>query len=1411
MNPEILMTDLFRAAATPTLIAATQIRQFLTTDAPLTRALLNASMTDAFGGTDADGRWTQRDSFEALEHALALHLVASKQSLQTAEDLRAVINLAARMPTQTVRSEEQVGWQQFSTPVDVAALAVLLAQVQPTDIILEPSAGNGLLVAHCGPHAALHLNELDSKRRARLACVFPNASVTGHDGASINATLQQARRPTLILMNPPFSRSAGRGADEYAAVRHLQAALGILAPGGRLVAIMPNWFGPDARMREQFRTIFREASVHTSLRLEKCYAKHGTSIAVRLFVVDKIPGGKLPVTIARTHLADFLDCITVTPRCAISAIAAAPARRNSPISLFRAAKTTRPARAPKTWHAPVRNDVLPVPYTALETPTPLLEQTGIYLPYRPSRTAFDSAGEHPTPLVESIAMGSIPAPIPGYVPRLPERTVSERLLSAAQLETAVYAGHAWSHNLPGRFKPDKEGVGLTIAEDGDTYRKGFFLGDGTGAGKGRQIAACILDNWLQGRRCSIWVTKNEPLLEDARRDWTALGGVAADIQSVSNWKIDTPITLPEGVLFVTYPTLRSMRSDHSRLQQILDWAGPGFDGVIAFDEAHEMGGVAGGEGARGKKNGSQQGTCGVRLQNHLPSARVLYASATGASDVNNFAYAVRLGLWGPETAFAHREKFISEIRAGGIAAMELVARDLKAMGLYHARALSFAGVEYEILKHSLSEGQIRIYDTYADTWAIIHRNMESALELTNVVDGLERVTLNSGAKSAARSRIQSTMQRFFGQVLLSMKLPTVIAAAEDHLDQDQSVVLQLVTTAESILDRRLDGMSPDERETIEIDLSPVDYMVDYLSRAFPTRQMQLFTDDTGQTRSEPMHDEHGNPVYNPDAEAARDRLIEHICALPPIKSALDGLLEYFGHERVVEITGRTKRLITTANGAQKLECRSARSAQADADAFMSGEKRILVFSDAGGTGRSYHADLAAKNQQQRVHFLLEPGWRADRAIQGLGRTHRTNQASPPLFRPVTTNCKGELRFTSTIARRLDSLGALTRGQRQTGGQNLFDPADNLESAYARAALQNWFRLLVGGKPISIGLNEFEERSGLEMLTEDGALREDLPPIQRWLNRLLALPIGLQNSIFDEFLSLVETRIAAAQEAGRLDVGVETIPVEDATILDDTVLRTDRLSGATSHLLTLEIARRRKTVSLERILRIADADPSARTLRNSKSGKVALQIRARSLMEEIEGTPIPRVELMRPTRNAYFRVTELAETAWQSVDRDVFMAAWMAEVTDAVGTLERDTIHLATGLLLPVWSALPIDHLVVNRIVTSDGRSWLERLVFDPQGLCKSFGIAGTSQQSANQIVRAALAGQESELTRPFPMTVKRSLVNGKHRIELAGCPVEQLPWLKSLGAFTEIIQYRTRVFLPAGKAEAILKQILGNS
>jgi hypothetical protein len=302
-----------------------------------------------------------------------------------------------------------------------------------------------------------------------------------------------------------------------------------------------------------------------------------------------------------------------------------------------------------------------------------------------------------------------------------------------------------------------------------------------------------------------------------------------------------------------------------------------------------------------------------------------------------------------------------------------------------------------------------------------------------------------------------------------MKLPALLPAIEDALATDHSVVIQLVSTAEALLDRRLADLSAEDRAEIQLDLSPREIVADYLDNAFPTRAMESYWDEDGNERSRPMVDEAGNPVHSQEALRIKAETLELLGALPPIVPALDAIIARFGTDAVAEITGRTRRLVTLPDGSQRLESRTANQSLADANAFMGGAKRILVFSDAGGTGRSYHASLDAKNQQRRMHFLLEPGWRADRAIQGLGRTNRTHQASAPVFRPVTTDCRGERRFISTIARRLDALGALTRGQRQTGGQNLFDPADNLESDYAREALTRWYHLLHQGKLTSITL------------------------------------------------------------------------------------------------------------------------------------------------------------------------------------------------------------------------------------------------------------------------------------------------------------------------------------------------------
>ena len=150
--------------------------------------------------------------------------------------------------------------------------------------------------------------------------------------------------------------------------------------------------------------------------------------------------------------------------------------------------------------------VEPCAYQVLEAPAPIAEQAGHYLPYRPSRIAIAGAAEHPTPLVESVAMGSITAPIPNAVPQLPAGLIASGLLSAAQAETLIYAVDAHARDLPGRFAPEDKGCSLKPDADGRAYRMGYFLGDGTGAGKGRQVASVILEQWVRGERRHICIS-----------------------------------------------------------------------------------------------------------------------------------------------------------------------------------------------------------------------------------------------------------------------------------------------------------------------------------------------------------------------------------------------------------------------------------------------------------------------------------------------------------------------------------------------------------------------------------------------------------------------------------------------------------------------------------------------------------------------------------------------------------------------------------------------------------------------------------------------------------------------------------------------------------------------------------------
>jgi protein strawberry notch len=1390
---------------------------------------LRAAMDGACCGTDAQGVWDWKSAYDACEAAAVLFLrkfagAMAVRAGSPAALLPMLAKVAGLLPSHTRRSKESDTFQQFSTPLALGLAVSTAAAIRPADCVLEPSAGTGLLAIFAElAGASLMLNELSETRAGLLSHLFPDVAVRRFDAAQIDDHLGSAAKPSVVLMNPPFSALANvdrRRLD--AALRHVSSALARLADGGRLVAITSASCAPDhPAWREDFVRLQQRGTVVFSAPIDgSVYARHGTAIETRLTVIDKRAA---PDAIAfpaspgtAPDAATLLRWVTqiVPPR--LPAVNGG-ARMTDDGPLHGTSRRKQPRIAwlpskPTSSHPAIAPEDVELAYDIANWKPAeggRLSEV-LYEDYALQSISIPGAHAHPTRLVQSAAMASVAPPRPTYRPHLPARVVSEGLLSNAQLESVIYAGEAHASHLAGAWTVDATFDVVAAAaddvEDAVRFRRGWFLGDGTGCGKVRQVAGIILDNWLKGRRRAVWISRSDALIQDARRDWSALGQEPLLIQPLARFRQGTPIRLDEGILFVTYATLRSAEREGkaSRLDQILAWLGrepgsesaPRFGGVIVFDESHAMQNAAGGKGERGEVIPSQQGRAGLRLQHALPDARVVYVSATGATNVHNLAYAQRLGLWGgADFPFATRAEFVEAIEAGGVAAMEVLARDLKSLGLYTARSLSYEGVEYELVEHALTPEQRRIYDAYAAAFEVIHNNLTAALEATHITSsarGGGSRTLNAQAKSTARSAFESAKQRFYNHLITAMKTPTLIKSIERDLEAGHAAVIQLVSTGEALMERRLADIPTEEWGDVVVDVTPRDAVLTYLAHSFPTRLFEEYTDSDGNLASRPvLHD--GQPVQCRDAVERRDRLIEHLAALDPVPSALDQVVQHFGADRVAEVTGRSRRIVakTAGDGNRRLavESRAGSANLAETQAFQDDEKRILVFSDAGGTGRSYHADLGARNRRLRVHYLLEAGWKADTAIQGLGRTNRTNQAQPPLFRPIATDVKAEKRFLSTIARRLDNLGAITKGQRQTGGQGLFRPEDNLESVYARAALRQLYMLLYAGKIEGCSLQRFQDATGLALADGDGTLKEELPPISQFLNRLLALTIDLQNTLFEAFEALLEAKIEGAIASGTYDVGVETITAASLRVVERRTIYTHAGTGAETQVFT--IARRdcNEPFSLPHAMELA-MKRGNRLLVNAKSRRAAVQTPAPSVMLD-DGTVERRVRLVRPQERPAIAVDALVATAWQQADADTFALAWEAELAQ-VPAFRESALHVVTGLLLPIWRQLPNDGGRVYRLQTDDGERVIGRQI-SPAWVGAACGTA--ADLSPADAFAALLAGR-TILHLADGLELRRVKVMNAQRLELTGFTGAMRERLSAYGLFHEIIAWKLRMFVP---------------
>lgn len=998
--------------------------------------------------------------------------------------------------------------------------------------------------------------------------------------------------------------------------------------------------------------------------------------------------------------------------------------------------------------------------------------------------------KHPGLIVETPGLANVTPPAITYRPHLPGALSENGLISEIQFERIIYAGQAHAQKLP---------CGA---------QAGISIGDGTGAGKTGALAGIVLDNWFQNRRRTVWFSVKADLIEAVREEFERLG-FKIPIILINDFAPEQNILLREGIVFCTYKSLiaKSKNGDR-RIDQIMRWLGT--EGLEIFDEGHKA------KHAFADQNGkaTQTGQAVLEIQDPLkyPEIRVVYSSATAASEVRHLAYQIRLGLWGEGTSFPLGfTQFAEEIEAGGVGAMEMTARDLKAMGRYFCGNLSFGvdpesglAVEYREVTHYLTARQREMYNNMAQAWQEVLRNFNRALDLTNSSRISRRYVVN---------QFWAEHQRCFRNLITAFKVPTLIREIENALSEKQSVVVSITGTGEAQTKKQLERASDQEEAIDDLDFSPRETLSRLVENCFPVKCFQEQTDPhSGTIVYIPVLDPDGEHLESRAALELKRELLDRLSVLEIPEHPLDQLVNYFGTENVAEMTGRKKRLIRTLSG--KLEYRNRQIPGVpnrlinlhEKNCFQNKDKRIAIMSEVASTGDSLHASRKVRNQDRRLHIAAELKWSADKQVQDFGRTHRTGQVAPPIYLLVFTELGGEKRFSATIARRLASMGALTKGDRRAERAGNLDKY-NLESKEGRAALNVVYNRILNGEQI-VGLDDAKATLGDMGLLNKSADGDEIKEsektnIPRFLNRLLSLEVERQNALFDYFYQTFLETVEHLKAKGKIDDGMEDLKAVSVKIAEPPqILYCDALTGAQTIYYKLEITVPTRPALFDEI----SLYDGFYFYEHRQTGAF---VAVRASLAHTDPETGDRYQMFSVSRPAgynlfYIKESELA-AKYKIVTKNRTRNWWKTE-EDKIPSVEQKTVHLLSGALLPIWKYLKNlqrQGLNIVRTTTDDGTRIVGvKVAPDAIGeIRRTFGLWNNSGETAEEILRSVR--EENETVELLgEIKVRKTRFQGASVVEIIPSSYEQIGELRESGLINIIQNSKQRFFVSEDETAA---------
>ena len=1065
---------------------------------------------------DNDGR-TDILLQELVEDGLvrAAREVVEQHGRDSRESYDLICKLYEMQPTIAARSSNRIKMQQYSTPLPMAWNAAHFAMSgKKNGKVLEPTAGNGMLV-FAVPANQVHANELDETRLDNLR-EQGFAEVTQQDAVE---PFEGGKQYDVVIANPPFGKREAvnydgkliPGLDPQITLN----ALSSMKDDGKAAIIIGGnmEYGSNGGLKSMkpfFTYLYDHYNVKGVVDMDgKLYAKQGTTYPTRMILIDGRRSDEEraqtavypPVESKAIRRAESFDDlyeivnevlnskektngteILRSKQGQLAPVNNRPSRKTDgerhseqPRKNDTGRRGNTPERSPEQSENVLRGkhrentgngeaastsngseqggsrrsyepDVQRVGTervstnrVGLNTEQKKRTLTEEKLPYRPHNTAFSLNSVAPAAMVE--AMDNILTQIEAE-----NGSIDEYIRKELGYDTIDEA-----HQALAAEQIDSVAMAIYQMKQGQA----LIIGDQTGVGKGRQMAALIRWAVKRGEK-PIFITQKADLFSDIYRDLVDIGSGdlvpfifnsdGAMVDSNGN-TVHKPLSSKEmAKVFAT-----------GVLPDEYDFAVLTYSQVNTGDEVSqkEMEEAAKKNGARSKKSknvksgkatpkatflraiaednylfldeshtAAGSSNTGAYLQSILRSAKAAtFASATFAKRPDTMPlYAIRTAM---SQAKVEPDKLISIIEKGGVTLQEIMSRELTNAGqmVRRERDMSDVVTDWKTINDPETVRRAREnYDrTIAAFNAIIKFQEDYVKPMVDAMDkelavmaesaGIKRGTDKMGVENVP---FASKTYNYTKQLMLALKVDAIANEVDAEIKAGRHPVIALESTMESSIKDYSAG---------EVIAEPT--FSASLLRGLDTVMQYTIKDENGKEQ----HARYSPKQLGPAGEKAYYELQDFIreSTSDIFISPLDAIIERL-HDmgyKVGELTGRNLYVERDSEGRVVVKRRTDKDKKRMQREFNNGELDVLILNKSASTGISLHASEKFSDQRQRTMIIAQPLSDINDYMQMIGRIDRTGQVHRGYYINLGLPVPAENRFLMMLSTKLKSLNANT--------------------------------------------------------------------------------------------------------------------------------------------------------------------------------------------------------------------------------------------------------------------------------------------------------------------------------------------------------------------------------------------------